>query len=176
MTGGRTLPVRVMKMIEALKNRNRTLLEMQAGMLFFGLVCQAGGFLFADGQKEYALALWFGVAFAFAGSIHMCRTLERALSCGEDAGKIVVRGYLLRYAMVCLALVLVALTGVMNPLVFFLGYMSLKVAAYIQPFTHKLCNKLFHETDPVPEPSEEEPVPGGEKAGDVQSGLPSDKI
>jgi len=30
--------------------------------------------------------------------------------------------------------------------------MSVKVAAYLQPFTHKLCNKVFHEVDPIPEP------------------------
>ena len=36
--------------------------------------------------------------------------------------------------------------------------MSLKVTAYIQPFTHKLCNMLFHETDPVPEALPEEDV------------------
>ena len=47
-------------------------------------------------------------------------------------------------------------TNVMNPLVVFLGYMSLKGTAYLQPFTHKLCNKIFHETDPVPEALPEE--------------------
>ena len=54
-------------------------------------------------------------------------------------------------------LVFVTLTDAMNPLVFFLGYMGLKVTAYLQPITHKLCNLFFHETDPVPEPIEEEP-------------------
>ncbi|MBP5282899.1 MAG: hypothetical protein J6Z22_10425, partial [Lachnospiraceae bacterium] len=42
-----------------------------------------------------------------------------------------------------------------NPLFIFLGYMTLKFTAYLQPMTHKLCNKVFHETDPV-ELSEEE--------------------
>lgn len=37
-----------------------------------------------------------------------------------------------------------------------LGYMTMKVAAYLQPFTHKLCNMFFHETDPVPEPLPED--------------------
>lgn len=34
-----------MKMIEAAKRINRTLLEMHAGMLFFGLLCQITGAL-----------------------------------------------------------------------------------------------------------------------------------
>lgn len=131
---------------------------MHIGMAFFGIVCQAAGFVFAADQKGYALALWFGIAFAFAGSIHMFRTLDRALYCGQDASGIVTKGYVFRYVLFALALFLVAMTKVMNPLIFFLGYMSLKVTAYMQPLTHKLCNKLFHETDPVPEPLVEEPA------------------
>lgn len=162
-----------MRIIEAFKNKNRTLLEMQAGMVFFGILCQVAGFAFAKDQSGYALALWLGIAFAFAGSIHMYRTLERALFCGQDAPRMVTRGYLLRYALFALALFLVAMTEVMNPLVFFLGYMSLKVAAYIQPITHKLCNALFHETDPVPEPLEEDAdSPGGEVVAARNEQLP----
>lgn len=148
-----------MKITETLKKVNRTLLEMQAGMLFFGIVCQVVGAFFVKEQGYYAASLWFGVAFAFAASIHMYKTLDKALYYGADAPKLVTRGYIFRYVVFASALVLVALTEVMNPIVFFLGYMSLKAAAYLQPITHKLCNKLFHETDPVPEPLPEEPVP-----------------
>ena len=138
-----------MKIVETARKMNRTLLEMHIGMVFFGLVCQAVGALAAGDQKEYALSLWFGVAFAIAGSIHMCRTLDRALLSGGNASGIVTRGYLFRYCLVAAVLVVISVTGVMNPLVFFLGYMSLKVTAYLQPITHKLCNRLFGEEDPV---------------------------
>ena len=53
-------------------------------------------------------------------------------------------------------LAIIMLTEVLNPLVVFMGYMSLKVTALMQPITHKLCNKFFHETDPIPEPLAEE--------------------
>ncbi len=149
----------LVKIIETLKKVNRTLLEMQVGMLFFGIVCQVAGVFFVKEQGYYAASLWFGIAFAFAASIHMYKNLDRALYYGADAPKLVTRGYVFRYVVFAVALVLVALTEVMNPIVFFLGYMSLKVTAYLQPITHKLCNKLFHETDPVPEPLPEEPVP-----------------
>ena len=151
-----------MKMIETARKMNRTLLEMHIGMVFFGLVCQAVGALIVSDQREYALSLWFGVAFAVAGSIHMCRTLDRALLCGSDASGIVTRGYLFRYFLVAAVLVVIAVTGVMEPLVFFLGYMSLKVTAYLQPITHKLCNKLVHEVDPEPVPEEELAAQEGE--------------
>lgn len=145
-------------MIEALRKRNRTLLEMHVGMLFFGVVCQVLGALLIGNRWNYAISLWFGIAFAVAASIHMCRTLDRALLSGQDASGIVTRGYLFRYVMVAAVLIVVSVTGAMNPLVFFLGYMSLKVTAYLQPITHKLCNRLFQEEDPEAEPLPEEPV------------------
>lgn len=144
------------RMIEALKRRNRTLLEMHAGMLFFGAVCQAAGVLFLNNPASYTVSLWFGIAFAIAGSIHMCRTLERALLRGGEASGIVTRGYLFRYAVVAAVLIVISMTEAMNPLVFFLGYMSMKVTAYLQPITHKLCNRLFHEEDPAAESLTEE--------------------
>ena len=152
-----------MRVIEALRKRNRTLLEMQAGILFFGLICQLVGSFIVREQMPYAVSLWFGLAFAFAASIHMYRTLDRALWCGKDASAIVVRGYLFRYGMVAAAAIILSLTEALNPLVFFLGYMSLKVTAYLQPITHKLCNRLFHETDPVPEVIPEESGAQGEE-------------
>lgn len=157
-----------MKITGMLKKMNRTLLEMQAGMLFFGMVCQAVILLFAGEWGFYTASLWFGVAFAFAACIHMYRTLDRALMCGADAPKLVTKGYIFRYVIFAVALVIVALTEVMNPIVFFIGYMSLKVTAYLQPITHKLCNKLFQETDPVPEALPEESVVREES--DIPSG------
>ena len=136
---------------------------MHIGMLFFGVCCQAVGALVVKDQGRYAGSLWFGIAFAFAASIHMYRTLERAMAVGADASKLMTRGYLFRYGMIAFVLILISLTEMLNPLIVFLGYMSLKVTAYIQPFTHKLCNMLFHETDPVPEALPEEDVPQEEE-------------
>jgi len=65
---------------------------------------------------------------------------------------------MVRYICVVIVFVIILLTDILNPLITFMGVMTVKVAAYLQPFTHKLCNKIFHETDPVPEslPDEEE--------------------
>ena len=54
-------------------------------------------------------------------------------------------------------LILAAVTKRLNPLVLCLGYLFfMKVAAYMQPYTHKFYNFIFHEEDPVPEPLVEE--------------------
>ena len=61
-------------------------------------------------------------------------------------------------------------TEVMNPLIFFFSYViCMKVTAFLQPLTHKLCNKLFHETDPIPQAMPEETA-GGENAPENPEG------
>lgn len=139
-------------------------------MVFVGVVCQIVGAFIAERQAYYAKSLWFGILMALVASIHMYRTLDRGLDYGADASKIIFRGYLFRYAFLVFVLAVVMVTEVMNPLVLFMGYMSLKVAAFLQPFTHKLCNVFFHETDPVPAPLPEEEVSGGEEASQTAPG------
>lgn len=151
------------KMVEFLKKRDRTLLEMHTGMLFVGLVCQIVGACIVQNQTRYAQSLWFGVLFAVINSIHMGRTLDRALADCNNTQKMIVRGYVFRYVFLVCIMVIIAVTDVMNPLIVFMGYMSLKVTAYLQPITHKLYNKLFHETDPEPQALPEEAENCGEE-------------
>ena len=144
--------------LERLKSKNRILLEMQIGILFFGVLCHVVGALIVDDQWYYAKSLWFGIVFALVACMHMYKTLDRALWYGADAQKLVARGYMFRYGAAVIIFAIIGFTGVLDVLVVFLGYMSLKVTAYLQPITHKLCNKIFHETDPEPEPLAEEEV------------------
>lgn len=141
-----------MKLLEVLRKKDRTLLEMHVGMIFFGLLCQVTGAFFVKDQLRYALSLWCGIAGAMLGAYHMYRVLDKSLDQGEAAVKLIFRGYIFRYALIVLIMLIIIKTEVMNPLVVFLGYMSLKVTALIQPLTHKLSNKIFCETDPEPQP------------------------
>lgn len=146
-----------MKILEIVTQKNRTLLEMYLGMLFTGFVCQIAGAFIVEKQLRYAAELWLGILLAAASAFHLYRTLDRGLDYDENtASKVIFRGYVIRYLAFAAILVIVMLTEVLNPLVVFMGYMSLKVTALIQPITHKLCNKLFHETDPIPQALHEE--------------------
>lgn len=145
-----------MRIIESLKAKNRTLLEMYLGLVFWGLVCQLVGMWFVQDKFFYSISLWFGILLASVSVFHMYRTLDRALDLGEEATKMIFRGYMIRYVFVILIFAIIMVTEVMNPLIVFLAYMGMKVTALFQPITHKLCNKVFHETDPIPEPLPEE--------------------
>ena len=154
--GRRGRRIRARTMINRLKEINRALLELDLGILFCGVICQLVGMWPAGHKALYTVALWLGILLALLGTWHMYKTLERALDLGDGAAKVMVTGGLLRYAVLCIILGVIMVTDVLNPLIVFLGYMTMKVAAYLQPFTHKLCNMFFHETDPEPQPMPEE--------------------
>ena len=142
-----------MRMLELLKRKNRTVLEMEAGILFCGVVLQIAGALLSRSLWDYTKSLWFGILLALAATHHMYHTLSRALEYDEKtAAKIIFGGYMIRYVILVVFLLTIVFTEVMHPLIVFIAYMSLKVTVYLQPFTHKLFLKVFHETDPVPQP------------------------
>ena len=130
---------------------------MELGILFLGVLAQIIGAFMVKDEVMYAKSLWFGILLACASTYHMYRSLDRALDQPEKtASRMIFRAYVLRYVIVIFCLVVIMITEGMNPLVFFFSYMSLKVTAFLQPITHKLCNQLFHETDPVPQAMPEE--------------------
>ena len=95
---------------------------------------------------KYCLGIGYGVLLAMVSIWHMYRTLDRALDYeGKAATNIIFRGYLIRYVLFAVILFILMVTEVLNPLVVFLAYMGIKVTALIQPITHKLCTKMFHE-------------------------------
>lgn len=143
-------------LLEKLRKKNRTVLEMELGIIALGILFQLGSVFFPGSRLERAVSLLLGSVLAGVAVLHMYRTLDRALDLDAgDAQKAIYKGYVLRYVFFALVLVLSALTGWLNPLLIFLGYMTLKLTAYLQPVTHKLCNRIFHETDPDPLPEEE---------------------
>lgn len=122
---------------------------MHIGMIVFGTVCQAAGMFLVKRQGVFSISLWLGVVLAMLAAVHMYRFLERSLDLGEEAAsKMIFRGYLIRYALLALILAVIGATGILNPLAVFLGYMGLKVSAFLQPFTHRFTNRYFKEKDP----------------------------
>lgn len=142
-------------MIEKIKSINRGLLELILGILILGIVCLLAGVFWVKDPGLYAAALILGVVLALITAYHMYRTLDKALDLGADAAKVVTRANLIRYSCIVAVFGLVWLSGRLNPLITFLGLITLKFAAYMQPLTHKVCNKIFHEVDPIPVSLEE---------------------
>lgn len=141
---------------------NRTLFELETGILLFGAVCQVFA-VFLEDRRGYSLGLWLGVLTAGAAAFHMWYTLDKGLDLGEKgAVSYLGRQNTLRYALIVLVLMAVAVTGAGNPLAAFLGVMGLKAAAYMQPFTKKISRLLYGEEILPDYPVEEESAHGQE--------------
>ncbi|MBQ8822569.1 MAG: hypothetical protein IJZ82_08000 [Lachnospiraceae bacterium] len=145
-------------MLEKIKALNRALLELIMGILFLGVVIQIVGLFVTAEPWKFSVAMWLGVAAAVASAVHMYISLDKALSLGAGAYSAATRSSMIRYFGWALLLALLMLTKIFNPIHAFIGLLTLKVAAYLQPFTHKFCNFIFQETDPIPQamPDEEE--------------------
>lgn len=155
--------------MKILKKADRILLEMCTGMFLSGIVFEGIAVWFVKDKLFFSASLWFGVVLAMLGCKHMAVTLDRGLAAGADASKIITAGYVVRYIALGVILALTAVTGVLDTVFVFVGYMSLKVTAYLQPLTHKFFNKLFHETDPVATPMPEEEAESVSVEGDEPS-------
>lgn len=145
-----------MKLINRIKGINRALLEIITGIIFLGVVCHLIGVQFVQDKSAYGIGLWIGIVMAIATACHMYRMLNKALDLGMDASKFMISANMIRYVFIVMCFAIIMITDKFNPLYTFLGIMTLKVAAYLQPFTHKLYNKVFNETDPIPQPMLEE--------------------
>ena len=144
-------------MTERLRKFDRTILELISGILIFTIFCQLVGLLLPIDRIKFAFSLWSGGLMACILAIHMWKALNKAILCDEKtAVKIMSGGYLIRYFFTAAYLVFLFYTGAGYVLAGFLGVMGLKAGAYLQPVIHKYYNRLFHETDPVPQPLAEE--------------------
>ncbi len=143
-------------MMERIKKINRALLELELGIVFLSVIGQLIGLLFYRNVVMDAVSLLIGSVLAALMGYHMYRVLDVALDLGDKAPAKIVTGSMLRYGVLIIVFLIEVWSGELNPVITFIGVMFLKVAGYIQPFTHRFCNYIFHETDPVAQPLEEE--------------------
>lgn len=124
---------------------NRTLFEMEVGILFFGAACQFFVF-FAEDKNAYSTGLWIGIVTAAVGVFHMWYALDKGLDLDEKSAT----GYLgrqnaIRYLLYMMVIILTVMTKAGNPLAVFLGMMGLKMAAYMQPFMKNISRWIYGE-------------------------------
>lgn len=129
-------------MIDKLKQLSDVLPDMLVGEILFGILCQVVGLFFVKERVFYSIGLWIGVILSMAMAIHMAWSLSIALSLGQEGAVTMMQKHnLLRYGVLTIILGIVMVLKIGNPIAAFLGVMGLKVAAYIQPITHKLFRR-----------------------------------
>lgn len=124
--------------------KSNTLLELSIGIIFWGILSQLTLVWFVADKAGYSIGLWIGAALALLAGGHMWWALDKALDFAEDtASKMIMKHSIIRYLVIVIVLAAVMISGFANPLAAFLGLMGLKVSAYIQPFTYKICSKFY---------------------------------
>lgn len=130
-------------MKECLLKVNRTLFELETGILLFALACQAV-ILFFPQRGEWSRGLWIGILTACLCAFHMWYSLDRGLSLTEKgAAGYLGRQSMLRMAVVAIILVICAVTSAGNLLMAFIGVIGLKVSAYLQPVTKRISRAVY---------------------------------
>lgn len=112
------------------------------GILLYGVLCEIVGLIFVSDRVFYSVGLLVGIMCALFMATHMAWSLNQALDLSEgDAVKKMQVHNILRYVVVVIVFFALLYTKLGNPLSAFLGVMGLKVAAYLQPFTHKFFRR-----------------------------------
>lgn len=134
----------IKKWMEKIKSINEELPALMAGILPFGVLGQVTVVWFVKDKASYSIGLWLGILIAEFMAYHMAASISMSVELDEEtAVKVMQKKNVFRYGMVSIALGMIMISGLANPLAAFLGVMGLKVAAYIQPCTKKIINKFW---------------------------------
>lgn len=126
-----------------LNSLNPMLLDLVTGCIIYGIIGEviilaAGLAFYREGIWKIILGFLIGIAAAVALTIHMYYGVVESLSLGETGAlKHTRKMYIVRIAGILVILVLIYFTGFCDAVAFAVGLISLKVAAYLQPITHK---------------------------------------
>lgn len=111
---------------------------------FYGIFTGIIVIIFVDDRLFYFVGLTVGILLAMGMCIHMQISIEEAMDRGEaGAQKYISKTYGLRTAVVFIVLGVMYYFQFGSVVTGFIGIMGLKVAAYLQPFTHKYFQKYL---------------------------------
>lgn len=121
---------------------NDALPDLIAGIVLYGLAAQFIPVWFLEHKIYYSVGLWIGILAAAFAAWHMAYTIENAVDYGESgAVKMLQKSSALRYGVFLLVLGILMIFNFASPIAAFVGMMSLKVSAYLAPFTHKIIRR-----------------------------------
>ena len=129
------------------KRINNVLKEMLLVIVVFGVLFQVIGVFVVGDLLTYAIGLWIGIILSGGMAIHMYWALETGMEMGEHAKAHVQKHSVIRYAVVVIVFFVLAFLRKNAIVPCFLGLMTLKVSAYLQPYTHKLILKVQGNQD-----------------------------
>lgn len=121
-----------------MRNINKTVWELLIGILFMGVILEIIGLVIVQDKLYYTIGLGVGILLAVFMTFSIHSSIVRALDAGEGGAKAkMVTSYVIRTVLMAAAIGAVGVWKLGSMVGVILGLMTLKVAAYIQPITHK---------------------------------------
>ncbi|MBO5278900.1 MAG: hypothetical protein J6B06_05375 [Lachnospiraceae bacterium] len=121
-----------------MRNINKTVWELLLGILFSGIILEIVGTMIVKDKLYYSIGLGTGVILAVFMTFSIHSSVVKAVDVGERGAKAkMITSYVFRTVLVVAVIIIVGVTKLGNLVGLLLGIMTLKVAAYIQPVTHK---------------------------------------
>lgn len=125
-----------------LQNVNATVKQMVMVILMYALIGMMLILMFGRTNYSYFVGFVIGIVISIAYVFHMYSSLDKALDMDENSALNKVRkSYGIRVVATLVIMVLCIELNIGNPIFMLFGLISLKVAAYLQPFTDKLARK-----------------------------------
>lgn len=119
--------------------KNNILIELLVGIILFGVIEQIVCLVVSKDYLYNSIGLWSGVAIACFMAVHMKRSIEDALDLGEEDGvKHMRKGYGVRMTVVAVAVIVILISKIGNPITLVIGILPLKFSAYAQPIIHNV--------------------------------------
>ena len=127
-----------------LRRINDALPGLVLGIIVYGVIVELAGVWFVTDKVRYTTGLLIGISLACGMAVNIATVLRDAVELyGEDnAKKKIVAKSLLRYAVVVIVFFVMMKWNLGNLITAFIGVLGLKVSAYLQPFTHRVIQKL----------------------------------
>ncbi len=121
-----------------MRNINRTVWELLLGILLTGVILEILGVMIAGDKLYYSIGLLIGVILAVFMTFSISSSVQQAVDRGEGGAKVkMISSYVIRTVVVLLVIILTGVMKLGSLVGLLLGVMTLKVAAYIQPYTHR---------------------------------------
>lgn len=125
-------------MLKRIKEVNRAL----PGMIFIDLLYLVIGELiilaFVPNKLLCMSGLFFGVVYSIFSSIHLGLRIRKVVYGGGETTKTLVLGYIIRFGVMIAVFALLYIFNIGDMVCAIIGMFSMKVAAYLAPFTDKL--------------------------------------
>ncbi len=128
-------------MLERIKEINPSIPGMLIVQLLYLILGESLIIGIAATPLKYAVGFAAGVAYAVFSTFHMGFRIRKVVYGGADTRATFVIGYVIRFLVMLVLFAVLYFLDTGDLLCAILGMFSMKVAAYLQPFTDKLITK-----------------------------------